>query len=351
MAAAIPVVRVVGPGRNVGKTWLATHLVAELVARGYEVGAVKRSHHPVPEDRAGSDTDRFASAGATTVAYGASDGTLTRSAAVSDVSALLPAFGASVDLVVVEGFRTDTLGAVLEIEPGLTTLAHLRTMDGCSVASNPIDDVRAIATALECTLALSPLGDARTRGAIRAAALQHGHRCPGITLGVRMALHALDVLGVAREASAARSLMVEVETARCATDAIVAVSGCTPGSGRLTLREIGKLAATFTLGPRAVRVTARPGLAAFVGTPCCGNDLHAQDATYRALDTDELLRTREFEVASPRPIRPHTPRVTCTYCGEEMRTNYASSTAIGLVCADCVGRVPDALSAAHGSVL
>ena len=37
MAAAVPVIRVIGPGRNIGKTWLASRLIAAFAARGYEV--------------------------------------------------------------------------------------------------------------------------------------------------------------------------------------------------------------------------------------------------------------------------------------------------------------------------
>ena len=336
MAAAVPVIRVVGPGRNVGKTWLASRLIAAFSARGYEVGAVKRSHHPVPADREGSDTQLFAAAGAHSVVYGASDGTLTRARRVDELAALLPGFAGAVDLVVVEGFKTDTLGAVARIVPGTPTQVQLTTMDGRAIGTHVIEDVEGIASAFECALALSAAGDASTRAAIRAASVQHGHRCPGITLGARMALQALDLLGVAQGAHALRALTVEVETARCATDAIVAVTGCTPGSGRLAIRERGKVAATFALGGRAVRVAVRAGVDATA--TCCDDRLHAQDRAYRALDADALLQWSEREVRDVPSTRARGSRVCCTRCGEEVASAFTCETAGGVTCLDCSTR-------------
>ena len=332
MAAAVPVIRVIGPGRNIGKTWLASRLIAAFTARGYEVGAVKRSHHPVPADREGSDTHQFAAAGAHSVVYGASDGTLTRARRVEELAALLPGFTGAVDLVVVEGFKSDTLGAVATIEPGTPTRVHLRTMDGRVIATHEIADIDGITSSFECALALSAAGTASTRAAVRAASVQHGHRCPGITLGARMALQALELLGVADDAHARRELAVEVETVRCATDAIVAVTGCTPGSGRLAIRERGKVAATFTLGTRAVRVAVRAGID--VGAACCDDRMHAQDRAYRALDADVLLQWSERE-AIALPAHARGSRVCCAGCGEEVASSFTHETARGVMCLDC----------------
>ncbi|MFA7296952.1 MAG: molybdopterin-guanine dinucleotide biosynthesis protein MobB [Dehalococcoidia bacterium] len=336
MAAAVPVIRVIGPGRNIGKTWLASRLISAFAARGYEVGAVKRSHHPVPEDREGSDTQLFAAAGAHSVVFGAGDATLTRSARVDELAPLVATFAGNADLVVVEGFKSDTLGAVAMIEPGQPTVVHLLTMDQRAIGTFRITDVDDIASAFECALALSADGDAATRAAIRGAAAQHGHRCPGITLGARMALQALDVLGVAGDAHALREMTIEVETARCATDAIVAVTGCTPGSGRLSIRERGKVAATFTLGGRAVRVAVRPGVDAL--PVCCDDRMHAQDRAYRTLDVDALLQwsEREAPAITSTPVRGR--RVTCAGCGEEVTSAYTVPAGADALCLDCAAR-------------
>lgn len=336
MAAAVPVIRVIGPGRNIGKTWLASRLIAAFAARGYEVGAVKRSHHPVPADREGSDTRLFAAAGARSIVFGAGDGTLTRAARVDELAPLVAQFAGNVDVVVVEGFKSDTLGAVAMIEPGQPTLVHLLTMDERAIGTFRINDVEGIASAFECALVLSADGDAATRAAIRGAATQHGHRCPGITLGARMALQALQALGVGGDTHVLRELTVEVETARCATDAIVAVTGCTPGSGRLAIRERGKVAATFTLGTRAVRVAVRAGVDAT--TACCEDRMHAQDRAYRVLDAASLLQWSERVVAESEDARARGSRMCCAGCQEEVASTFARETASGVMCLDCAER-------------
>lgn len=343
MAAAVPVVRVIGPGRNIGKTWLASSLIAALTEGGYAVGAIKRSHHPVPADREGADTDRFAKAGAETVIYGASDATLVRTAVADDAASLVRILGASVDVVVIEGFKGDTLGAVALIEPGERALVHLRTMDGLPIASHPVEAVEAIAADLICALRLSAEGDATTRQAIRDAALHHGHRCPGLTLGARMTMHALDVLGVASDHHALRAMEIEVESARCATDAIVAATGCTLGSSRLVLRERGKVAATFSLGGQAVRLAVRSGLDAQLDK-ICSDRRHAQDRLYRTLGAQQLFSTTFVDGSSSRRsvVGPRGRRTSCAECGEEVAEGWTFPGAGGATCLDCGGAANDA---------
>ena len=147
-----PVVRVIGPGRNVGKTTLASALIALLAGRGLRVAAVKRSHHTLPDERPGSDTDRFAEAGAAAVAFHAPDGVLLRRSAEPALEESLHALGGGYDLIVVEGFRDDTIGAVIRLD-------HLGTARLESEASEPLlatasTDVVAFADALERLFAL-----------------------------------------------------------------------------------------------------------------------------------------------------------------------------------------------------
>ena len=87
------------------------------------------------------------------------------------------------------------------------------------------------------------------------AEVAHGHLCAGQILGVRMAMLALERLGIddprARllangELNPERKRLVTfVEIDRCATDAIGVVTGCRVGKRALKLRDWGKMAATF----------------------------------------------------------------------------------------------------------
>ena len=55
--------------KNSGKTTMSEWLIARFVARGYRVGAIKKSSHDHPVDKPGSDSDRFRTAGAGPVMF------------------------------------------------------------------------------------------------------------------------------------------------------------------------------------------------------------------------------------------------------------------------------------------
>ncbi|MBX7110672.1 MAG: molybdopterin-guanine dinucleotide biosynthesis protein MobB [Dehalococcoidia bacterium] len=335
MAAATPLVRVLGPGRNIGKTWLASHLIEELVARGYRVGAIKSSHHLVPPDREGSDTALFGLAGAQPVVFAAGDGTLTRAEPSRDLGRLVAELPPTLDVVVVEGFKADPLGARIEIVPGTPESAvRLWTMDGVLAYEGGMSDLDRLSDALCCALGISASGDELVRADIRRAARVHGHRCPGLTLGVRMARYAARYLEVSPEPSPS-GLVVEVETARCATDAIAAVTGCTTGNRRLLVNEYGKLAATFSFEGRAVRIAARAGLRELaLLDAACEHSAHAQDQAYRTFADETLFDAAPAEPL-PTPDHHRGGRGLCERCGEEVAAPALERTASGSFCRPC----------------
>src|ERR1700712_1744861 len=81
------------------------------------------------------------------------------------------------------------------------------------------------------------------------AEIAHGHLCAGQVLGVRMAMLALERLGIedprSKSSPDRKRLVTFVEIDRCATDAIGVVTGCRVGKRALKLRDWGKMAATF----------------------------------------------------------------------------------------------------------
>jgi molybdopterin-guanine dinucleotide biosynthesis protein MobB len=158
------VVRVTGPGRNVGKTTLASALIGLLTERGLRVAAVKRSHHPLPAERPGSDTDRFAEAGAATVAFQAPDGILLRRRSEPALAESLGALGDGHDVVVVEGFRDERIGAAIRLDHLGT--ARLESEAGEVVLATAGADVVALADALEelCALSVGAAQSASPRG-------------------------------------------------------------------------------------------------------------------------------------------------------------------------------------------
>ncbi len=101
-----PVVSIVGRSRS-GKTTLIEKLIPELLRRGYRVGTIKHTHHPVHSDREGKDSARHRAAGAQTVVL-ASEGeiALFRNAAAPRLEPLLRYFD-DVDLVITEGYKRE----------------------------------------------------------------------------------------------------------------------------------------------------------------------------------------------------------------------------------------------------
>lgn len=83
----------------------------------------------------------------------------------------------------------------------------------------------------------------------------HGHSCPGLALGYRVALAALRKMDMANM-SEDEELIAIVENDSCAVDAIQVMTGCTFGKGNLVYRDYGKQVYTFIKRPsgRAVRI-------------------------------------------------------------------------------------------------
>lgn len=78
---------------------------------------------------------------------------------------------------------------------------------------------------------------------LREAVQFHGHLCPGLALGYRVAKAALRELGAERPRD--EELAAIVENDSCAVDAIQFVTGCTFGKGNLIFRDYGKHVYTF----------------------------------------------------------------------------------------------------------
>jgi trimeric autotransporter adhesin len=81
---------------------------------------------------------------------------------------------------------------------------------------------------------------------LAAAGQFHGDICPGIQIGTRMMICGLQNLGIDDPKGADRKkLIVFVEIDRCATDAIMVLTGCKPGKRTMKVRDYGKMAATM----------------------------------------------------------------------------------------------------------
>lgn len=71
----------------------------------------------------------------------------------------------------------------------------------------------------------------------------HGHSCPGLAIGYRIALAAADRLGISF--SKDEEIVCVTENDACGVDAVQVLTGCTMGKGNLLYRDTGKHAFSF----------------------------------------------------------------------------------------------------------
>jgi formylmethanofuran dehydrogenase subunit E len=87
----------------------------------------------------------------------------------------------------------------------------------------------------------------------------HGHVCPGLSIGYRVALLAANHF---KDRSEDEELVAIVENRSCAVDAIQVINGCTCGKGNLVFEDHGKHVYTyFKRGDKkAIRISLKPDI-------------------------------------------------------------------------------------------
>lgn len=172
---------------------------------------------------------------------------------------------------------------------------------------------------------------------LREAEIAHGHLCAGQILGVRMAILAMQRLGIRspRKRTLANGELnpdrkrpvVFVEIDRCATDAIGVVTGARIGKRALKLRDWGKMAATFIDLDAKLEPDEYKGIriVALEGSKQRARDLYpelekneAQMRAYRELPDVELFSEQWVRVPLPPSEFPgyKGERLACARCGE-----------------------------------
>lgn len=139
----------------------------------------------------------------------------------------------------------------------------------------------------------------------------HGHECPGLAIGYRMASAAMESLASTRARD--EGLVAVVENDACGVDALQCLTGCTFGKGNLVFRDYGKQVYTVfsrTSG-EGVRVV-------FHGKGAPEGLRERRDEFARwilSAPQDDLLSVAPASVAEPPPARIHQS-VPCAFCGE-----------------------------------
>jgi formylmethanofuran dehydrogenase subunit E len=176
------------------------------------------------------------------------------------------------------------------------------------------------------------------------AAAAHGHLCAGQILGLRLAMHGMDLLGIEDPAGRDRKrLMTFVEIDRCATDAIAVVTGCRLGKRALKFRDFGKMAATFVdvRADRAVRIAALESSKhrAKELFPEIADKNRAQMTAYRSMPVEELFDWKWVKVIiGPEDFPGYKgERRVCAECGEGIQFERFVERAGQVICRGCAG--------------
>jgi len=176
------------------------------------------------------------------------------------------------------------------------------------------------------------------------AAVAHGHLCAGQVLGVRMAMFGLKTLGLNDPQGKDRKRIVTfVEIDRCATDAVMVVTGCRLGKRALKFRDWGKVAATFvdTETGKAIRVAARESSKALAKSmhPEITDKNQQQMRAYREMTDDQMFEARWVRVALPPEEFPgyKGERIVCSQCGEGINFRREVHRKGAILCRSCAG--------------
>ncbi len=184
---------------------------------------------------------------------------------------------------------------------------------------------------------------------LREAVQFHGHLCPGLALGYRVAKAALRELQAERPQD--EELVAVVENDSCAADAIQFITGCTFGKGNLLFRDYGKHVYTFYNRRTGKGIRISEDYRGFDNDQRFpelrkrqerGEDVSRELDLYKMEKTASILKAEEKEIMKITPIAgppPHEARirgsVRCAVCGEKLMESRGRLKNGRIVCIPC----------------
>ncbi|GAB4344804.1 MAG: FmdE family protein [Desulfobulbaceae bacterium] len=163
----------------------------------------------------------------------------------------------------------------------------------------------------------------------------HGHDCPGLAIGYRMAMAAVEALESERAAD--EELVAIVENDACGVDALQCVTGCTFGKGNLQFRDYGKQ--VYTVYSRKTRSGVRVH---FHGRGI--DEEKRKDRTnfigfLLSAPPEKILSVTPVTITEPEPARIRKS-VPCSVCGEavmETRVRMRGGKPVCIPCDEAAG--------------
>lgn len=180
----------------------------------------------------------------------------------------------------------------------------------------------------------------------------HGHLCPGLALGYRVAKAALRELMTDRPLD--EELAAVVENDSCAADAIQFITGCTFGKGNLVFRDYGKHVYTFynRASGRGIRISE--DFRGFEGDQRFqdirnrqekGEDVSREKQVLMMEKATAILKAEENDILTIATISSFPPEkakvrrsLRCTVCGEKFMESRGRVRNGKIVCIPCFER-------------
>jgi formylmethanofuran dehydrogenase subunit E len=158
------------------------------------------------------------------------------------------------------------------------------------------------------------------------AAAFHGHVCPGLTIGYRAALYAIDLLELTF--SADEQVVCISENDACGCDAIQVILGCSIGKGNLLFHMTGKQAFSFynRKTGKSVRLV--------LNKPIEEMTREQSFNYYHECKQEDLFTVKETKIALPERARLFDSYV-CECCGESTGANWIRLAGGRKLCLDC----------------
>jgi len=179
----------------------------------------------------------------------------------------------------------------------------------------------------------------------------HGHICPGLLMGVRVAEFAQNHLGLSQNYD--EELLGVVENNSCGVDAIQAILGCTFGKGNLIFKDYGK--SVYTIArcdtKQAVRIVQKFKEISDPDSIRYHQLNQRKDLTdlefgekevligaifEKIMSTpfDEMFNWQEVDFSFPATVQIY-PTIQCVLCGEGVMESRATMAKQGYICTPC----------------
>lgn len=158
------------------------------------------------------------------------------------------------------------------------------------------------------------------------AAAFHGHVCPGLTIGYKAALYAIDLLNLTF--SKDEQVVCVNENDACGVDAIQVILGCSIGKGNLLFHMRGKQAFSFynRKTGKSVRLVLKPDPKAMTR--------EESFQYYQSCDPSQMFDVKQTTIQLPEKARLFDSYV-CECCGESTGANWIRLAGGKKLCLDC----------------